>query len=290
MKPKPDYSLPILNRVLYASDFAAGSEAAFQHALKAALVAKASFTIIHVTPGVAADWMTFPGVRETLERWELLSTGSPSSPAPQLGIEISTVVATQENPVKTVLRFLKAHPVDFIVLAAQQHEGRASWLRHSAAQPVARKSGQTTLFLPDKAAGFVSARDGTVSLKRILIPITSVPDPQPAVEAAVRLVHRLHCPGGTFALLHVGERENMPEVRCPAVPGWQWKKLSRTGDVIHGIVDTANKQKANLIVMSTNGRNGFLDALRGSHSERVLHTARCPLLTVPEGSTARRRL
>jgi nucleotide-binding universal stress UspA family protein len=56
--------------------------------------------------------------------------------------------------------------------------------------------------------------------------------------------------------------------------------------VIQGIVETADKEAAGLIVMSTDGRNGFLDALRGSHSERVLRGAMCPLLTVPEGSHA----
>jgi nucleotide-binding universal stress UspA family protein len=56
--------------------------------------------------------------------------------------------------------------------------------------------------------------------------------------------------------------------------------------VIHGIVDAASKEAVDLIVMSTDGRNGFLDALRGSHSERVLRNAPCPLLTVPENSLA----
>jgi nucleotide-binding universal stress UspA family protein len=36
--------------------------------------------------------------------------------------------------------------------------------------------------------------------------------------------------------------------------------------------------------MTTDGRNGFLDALRGSHSERVLRNTDIPLLTVPVGS------
>ena len=37
----------------------------------------------------------------------------------------------------------------------------------------------------------------------------------------------------------------------------------------------------NLIVMCTDGRHGFLDALRGSHSERVLRRTPCPLLAIP---------
>jgi nucleotide-binding universal stress UspA family protein len=62
--------------------------------------------------------------------------------------------------------------------------------------------------------------------------------------------------------------------------------MTRTGDVIHGIVDTAREIEADLVVMSTDGRNGFLDALRGSHSERVLRQVSAPLLTVPAGSLA----
>ena len=38
--------------------------------------------------------------------------------------------------------------------------------------------------------------------------------------------------------------------------------------------------------MTTDGRDGFLDALRGSHSERVLRQAPAPVLAVPAGSLA----
>jgi nucleotide-binding universal stress UspA family protein len=76
----------------------------------------------------------------------------------------------------------------------------------------------------------------------------------------------------------------MPAVRCPEVPGWEWKKELRSGNVIQSIVDTATETEADLIVMSTDGRNGFLDGLRGSHSERVLRLTTAPLLTIPVGS------
>jgi hypothetical protein len=36
--------------------------------------------------------------------------------------------------------------------------------------------------------------------------------------------------------------------------------------------------------MSTDGRNGFLDAFRGTHSERVLRRTPCPLLGIPATS------
>lgn len=286
MPSKIDEIHPVVDSVFHPSDFSAESLVAFHHALKAALVAKSKLTILHVSPDETPDWTHFPGVRETLERWGLLPPGSHRSAVPQLGIDVHKAIAHDTNPVKSVLHYLETHPADLIVLATHPHEGRASWLRHSVAEPVARRSGQMTLFLPDGVEGFVSAEDGSVSLERILIPVASSPHPEPAAAAAVRLVTRLGCPQGTFTLLHVGDAGAMPAVQCPEVPGWKWNKITRTGEVVQSILGVANEERADLIVMSTRGHHGFLDALRGTHSERVLHSATCALLTVPEGSHA----
>jgi len=284
MNQTRDYTIPIIDSILHPTDFSEGSRAAFHHALKAALLAKSKLTLLHVSPGTASEWTDFPGVRETLERWGLLPQGSPRSAVPQLGIDVRKVVAVQSDPVKAVLRYLGEHPADLIVLATHPHEDRVRWLRQSVAEPVARRAAQLTLFIPSDNPGFVSAGDGAVSLENILIPVATTPRPQPAVEAAARLASRLNCPRGTFTLLHVGEAGAMPTVRYPEMPGWEWKTVTRTGDVIHAIVDTASKTAADLIVMATDGRNGFLDALRGSHSERVLRDAPAPVLAVPVGS------
>ena len=196
--------------------------------------------------------------------------GCPRSAVPALGIDVQKVITYDHDPVKSVLAFLEHHRADLIVLATHQYEGRSHWLRGSVAEPVSRQSGQMTLFIPHGVDGFVSRQDGSVSLRHILIPIAPTPRPQPAIEAAVRLVHRLRCPAGTFTTLFVGAPGRAPAVRCPTVPGWQWNGIVRSGDVIDTIVQTASDMETNLIVMSTDGRNGFLDALRGSHSERVL--------------------
>ena len=286
MNDKSKYTTAVLESILHPTDFTEGSRVAFHHALRAALLAKSKLTLFHVSPEEDAEWTDFPGVRETLERWRLLPAGSPRSAVPQLGIEVRKIIAQQANPVKAVLRYLDDHSADLIVLASHQHEGRAHWLRNSVAEPVARRAAQMTLFIPGGSAGFVSADDGSVSLERIVIPVAAKPRAQPAIEAAARLVSRLNCPRGTFTLLHVGDADKMPAVRCPDVPGWTWEKTTRTGDVIQGILDTAQKSSANLIVMTTDGRDGFLDALRGSHSERVLRQATAPVLAVPVGSLA----
>lgn len=62
--------------------------------------------------------------------------------------------------------------------------------------------------------------------------------------------------------------------------------MSQNGDITQVILQTAREMKADLIVMSTEGRQGFLDALRGSNSEQVLRQCACPLLTIPTNSLA----
>lgn len=276
----------IIESILHPTDFSEGSKVAFHHALKASLLAKSKLTLLNVTQHGTSEWSEFPGVRETLERWGLLAKGSPMSAVGELGIDVRKVFAQESDPVEAVLRYLKKHPADFIVLATSQRDGRVRWLGKSVAEPVARKAWEKTLFIPTDSEGFVDARDGSVHLGKILIPVAQSPRPQPAIEATARLVEKFECRAGTIVLMHVGDSSTMPTVRCPEVVGWEWKQELRTGDIIQSIVDTAKDLEADLIVMSTDGRNGFLDGLRGSHSERVLRHGAAPLLTIPVGPPA----
>jgi nucleotide-binding universal stress UspA family protein len=288
MTPGPGFTL--IRSVLHPTDFSESSLVAFYHALKTALLARSRLTLLHVSDEGATQWSDFPGVRETLERWGALPKGSQKSDVAKLGVEASKVMAAEKEPVDAVLRYLEKNPADLIVLSTSQRGGHVPWLGKSVSAPMTRKAGEMTLLIPGDVEGFVSAADGSVNLKNILIPIARSPRPEPALNAAARFVERLEAPAGTFTVLHVGDSSTMPALRYPEVPGWTWNKEVRTGEVIEGIVHTAKDREADLIIMSTDGRNGFLDALRGSHSERVLRHGAAPLLTVPVGSRVSRFL
>jgi hypothetical protein len=62
--------------------------------------------------------------------------------------------------------------------------------------------------------------------RNILIPIAPIPRAQSAIAAAVRLVHRLQCPVGTFTTLFVGGAGDAPAValshRAGAGSGTAW--------------------------------------------------------------------
>jgi nucleotide-binding universal stress UspA family protein len=270
--------------VFHPSDFSEASEVAFAHALKIALVANAKLTMLHVEASPNTQWQDFPGVRDTLERWGLIPRGSPRSAVGQLGINVNKVIASSKDPVKACLGFLEKHPVDLIVLAVHQHNGRIRWLEKSVGKPIARGAGQMTLFIPFGVEGFVRRQDGWISLHNILIPITSKPRPQPSVEATVRLIRNLQLSPGKVTLLHAGPAAEMPAVKVPDDTGWTWQRAARAGEPADTILQAATEFCADLIVMTTDGPNGFLDGLRGSTSERVLRKACCPLANLPVGS------
>ena len=284
----PGFSL--IQSVLHPTDFSEGSLVAFQHALKAAMLSRSKLTLLHVLTDETSEWSHFPGIRETLERWGALPKGSEKADVGKLGIKAAKVMAKKDEPVDAVINYLENNPTDLIVLSTSKHDGRIPWLGKSVAEPVTRKAGEMTLLIPGDVEGFVSHKDGSVNLNRILIPIARTPRPEPALNAAARLVQKWNCSEGTFVLLHVGNSNTMPAVRLPEVPGWTWQKELRTGEVIEGIVNAAKEHKADLIALATDGRNGFLDALRGSHSERILRYGVAPLLTIPVGSRVSRFL
>src|SRR6478609_5719887 len=144
MNPTRDYSFPLFDNILHPTDFSDASRTAFHHALRAALIAKSGFTLLHVATGDEGEVMDFPGVREALERWGILPKDSPRSAVPELGIGVKKVIASPREPVDAVLDYMEGHPVDLIVLATRQHEGRIAWLGHSVSRPLARRSGEAT--------------------------------------------------------------------------------------------------------------------------------------------------
>jgi nucleotide-binding universal stress UspA family protein len=189
-----------------------------------------------------------------------------------------------KDPVKACLGFLEENPTDLIVLAVRQQEGSMRWLGKSVGKPIARRAGQMTLFTPHGVEGFVSRKDGAITLRNILIPVTIKPRPQPSVESAARLIRSLQLPTGMVTLLHVGSTAEMPLLKLPVDTDWTWNRVPKVGEPADVILQTAMELRADLIIMTTDGPDGFLDALRGSTSERVLRQARCPVANLPVGS------
>jgi nucleotide-binding universal stress UspA family protein len=277
-----------IQRIFYPTDFSASSQTAFAHALKLAVGAKSILTIYHTDPGSRSNsWEFFPHVRQVLERWNLLPPHSPREAVVKLGLGVEKVAASHSDAVSSVLSFLHRHQHDLIVMTTHQPQGLDRYLKRSLAEPIARNSGECTLFLPANSAGFVSFGTGKVSLKNILIPVDHARHSQLAAESASTISQLVMADGVTHHLLHVGSAQTFPRIKRPADDSATWKTMLREGEVVEQILCAADDVRADLIVMVTQGHEGLLDALRGSKAERVVRFAKCPVLTLPADQVLR---
>ncbi len=274
------YSISIGN-ILHPTDFSHGSHTACAHALKLAHATQGSLTILHVDPeGGRPDWHSFPSVRDFFHKWGMLPEDAHRSDVSHLGVTIHKAAVDDDNPASGILRHLEHHPADLIVLATHQRQGLDRWLHREVAEKVNNRTNGATLFIPFGVRGFIDAETGESHLHRILLPVDAVPHPQPAVEVAADIVNALCTRTCGIRLLHVGDPAGQPAPQLPSSKFVEWHWANRPGNAVDTILSEASDQRADLIVMTTCGRHGFLDALRGSTTEQVLHHAPCPVLAV----------
>jgi len=273
-------SIPFINSIFHPSDFSAASENAFAHALAIALRRKCRFTILHAGKSREA-WTNFPAVRSTLQRWGMLKEGSSKSAvADELNIQIQKVAIDTDEPLESILEYLERHPTDLIVLATEGREGLPRWIKPSMAERVAEESHMMTLFVSSAARGIVNFNDGKILLRKILVPVDIKPSPMPAVVYAARASAMADQPV-EIILLNIGDGRVFETLKLEDQTGIIWEKLQREGNVVDEIASVAHDRDVDLIVMTTEGRKGFLDALRGSITQQVVRMVPRPLLAVP---------
>ncbi len=185
-----------------------------------------------------------------------------------------------DDPVDTFLDALAKVRPDLVITATHQREGIARALFGSRAEAIAHNVAVPTLFLPVGVDGFVSRVDGRIDLSRILVPLGDPTEAQAAVSAAVSLARMAGATSVELTLLHVGSPQSAPPVEVPIADDWVVRRI----DVEKGKLEDAilsHARDARLVVMATRGHDSLGDVLRGSHTDRVLHRARCPVLSVP---------
>jgi len=269
-------------RIFHPTDFSAADSAAFAHAVKLTCLVQGELTMMHVGPTIERkDFEDFPRIRPLLVRWGVLQEGCSKDDVAKLGVQIKRVRAVADNTTGALLQQLTAHPTELLVLSTHQREGLARLTHHAVAEPLARGTHSRTLFVPAGVAGFVSAETGRTNLTRVLIPIAHKPHPQPAIDLAADLASALGSEKVLFELVHLGTEADPPKFTQPKRPGWSWNTLVAKGDPVEWILAAGADFDVDLIVMTTEGHTSLFDLLRGSTTERVVHGARCPLLTIP---------
>lgn len=109
-----------------------------------------------------------------------------------------------------------------------------------------------------------------------------VPDPAMLVpDAAVFTVESMQAQSEKM----VADAERMlQQIPEPSVGVQSITRAVRVGAAFMEIIEYAQSQQIDLIVIGTHGRSGFAHILMGSVAERVVRKAPCPVLSVkPEG-------
>lgn len=274
---KASTGVPFVKSIFHPSDFSRASELAFVHALAIALARKTKLVIMHAGLGEVEDWARFPPVRRTLARWGMLAPDSPRSAVlEKLAVRVAKV-SRRGDPVQASVAEIEKQRPDLVVLATRGRHGLPFWLKPSVAQAIARRTSAMTLFVPRDSRSLVSG-NGEVRLRRILLPIDHRPDAREAVIRAVRAAEAFGDGPVEITILHVNGGPP-PRVDRPESRTCLWKELRREGDVVAALLEAA--QDTDLVVMATEGRHGFVDAMRGSVTEQVVRAAPCPVLAVP---------
>jgi len=146
----------------------------------------------------------------------------------------------------------------------------------------------------------------TRSFTRILVPTDFSPPSDAALATAKEMAERF---GASIHVLHVLEdpystsayatevygflppglkeswQRNAEERLVRLLPPEERTRFGGTSTVVFGspakaIVEYADGNGIDLIVMGTHGRSGVAHLLLGSVAERVVRTARCPVLTI----------
>lgn len=271
-----------VSRIFHPTDFTRGDENAYAHALRIAVASQSYLSLLHVG-GVGADdhWDDFPGVRESLARWGLLAPDAHRADVAKTGLRVEKVHRKGPDPLESILTYLDEHEPDLVVVSTHQRNGLSRWLHGAKAESIAHNSRAMTLFVPRRSHGFISTETGKARLQTVVIPVDHTPRPQAAVDAALWMASTLSSELTRFLILFVGKEEDFPEVHVPGNPAWVVERQTWDGaSVVDHILACAEANDADLIVMSTRGHHGFVDALRGTTTERVLRGSSCPVLAV----------
>ena len=247
----------------------------FVHALRLAYAAKGELEIVDVRS--SHERMDTVGVREYLEKWGVLSAESKRSDVASIGLRVKKVIQ-KGNQRRVLVKRLKRHPHDLLVVGTGSRSNHGGIIGRSLAAYLANYFRHTTLFVPSEARPFIDEATGQVALKRIVMPVENEFFFQSAQEHLLRLLSLFPEQTVEVMILHAGK--HFPQLTRETHRQIIWKEELRDQQAVEAIVMVTENYRADLVVMSTNGRDTIAQKIIGSNTEQVLRAISCPVLSV----------
>jgi nucleotide-binding universal stress UspA family protein len=274
---------PLLREVLVPLDGSELSERIVEHVRRLLVLEDATVTLLRVAGA--------RGEPEDAARLELERV------ARRLRDEGATVRVEVKvgEPAAVLLDFARDHRPSLVAMATHGRSGIARWIRGSTAERVLRGSPAPLLL----ANPFALEPPAELRFQKILVPLDGSPGAFEVLPLAGELA-RLY---GAEIILHM--TVEVPPIDVPmslapmttkdalllleswrtrVPPGVPVRTSAAYGPPAPAILEAAERERADLVALTTHGLTGARRWLLGSVAEGVLRHARCPLLVVRTSS------
>jgi nucleotide-binding universal stress UspA family protein len=287
--------MAVFRKILVATDYSVASGQALETAAALATRFGAELVVLHVVEesAYAYPFPMPPGVRDAAQR------RLDEAVAMLRGRMLRASGVLRDGiAADAICRAAAEASADLVVVGSQGRRGLPRMLLGSVAERVVRYSAIPVLTVhPSNHVAILGG--GMDVFRNVLAPTDFSEAAERGVDLAVRIALDLDA---SLTLVHVYElppgygyyvfddvaqeaetaaRRQLEEVlarvrpRLPTVDG-----VVRRGPAWESIVEVASERRAELVVLSTHGRQGFARALVGSVTEKVVRMSAVPVLTV----------
>ncbi len=288
---------PLISRILFATDFSACAERAFDYALLLAAGWRADLsvmTVLEFYPGMDPEYSVNKLYLDNLRAEAARQLETVKSKATAAGRVVSTRIEVG-IPSQAIQSVADSIGADLLVVGTHGRTGLNHVLIGSTAERVVRVASCPVLSVK---AGM---GQGSTAFKRIVVPIDLSTCSLDALEYATHFAKQT---GGAVTILHVMEpvaygldfslshakewkrqREYLDErlkvlAALLAAHGLKTEYVLKPGMPADAIAEYVKQQGYDLIIMGTHGRRGLSHILVGSIAGTMLRHAPCPVLTV----------
>jgi len=285
-----------IQTILFASDLTPESDFAFGHARLLAETFRARLTLFHALE-VPADPYGEPADSQDDRRGRWGARVRQELCSRARGLTVPFEIVVDEGHVGghfladlAVLGMMERTRPDLTVMAVRSRTGFSSWFVGSVTHQVVQHAHRPVLCVRRPRHG------GPLPYRKLLVPTDLSPASRRAFPMAALLARRFEA---DVAALHVvpppplAVLTGTPGSGAPSVPGeadvrrFLCPELEAvpveagvyvTGSPWYRIVQAAEDQRTDLIVMSTQGHDSVRDGIVGSNTDRVLRHAPCSVL------------
>ncbi len=279
MSTAPDTEARKRHVIVHATDLHPDGGIAFEHGVALARDTHSKlYSLYACQPGEEQRRMPDAG--------ELLTAWGRGEAADAVGHE-KVAHTCCEDPVDTMLDFIQQVEPDLLVVGTRRTKGLRRFFQNSVSESLARNAKMPTLFVPIGEDGFIDHGDGEVRLKTVLAPISDADVAKRTAAVINDLVEDSALEGVEVYFMHVGKTPlDKAQLTLPESDRIHWQVEERAGGFLDEVVGCVREHGADLVVMPTRGHDSVGDVLRGSHTEKVVRSAPCPVLSIPLGASS----